>query len=90
MPLPKIKEVRQLSDTELAENIIAVKRELFELRLLKGTGRLEKTHQFKHKRHRLAQLLTLETERQKAAEQESSAKSTTTQESPASTAPEEE
>ncbi|MEC4982564.1 MAG: 50S ribosomal protein L29 [Oscillatoria sp. PMC 1068.18] len=85
MPLPKIEEVRQLSDSELAENIISVKRELFELRLLKGTGRLEKTHQFKHQRHRLAQLLTVETERQKAAQSELESQSTSqTQESPAS------
>jgi large subunit ribosomal protein L29 len=67
MPLPKIEEARKLSDQELEEQIIAVKRELFELRFQKGTRRLEKPHQFKHARHRLAQLMTVERERQLAA-----------------------
>lgn len=67
MPLPKIEEARKLSDQELEEQIIAVKRELFELRFQKGTRRLEKPHQFKHARHRLAQLMTVERERQLTA-----------------------
>lgn len=67
MALPKIDDVRSLSDQEISEQIIAVKRELFELRFQMGTRRLEKPHLFKHKRHRLAQLMTLERERQLAA-----------------------
>jgi large subunit ribosomal protein L29 len=39
---------------------------LFELRLQQATNRLEKTHQFKHARHKLAQLMTVESERQSA------------------------
>ncbi|MGI0485328.1 50S ribosomal protein L29 [Pantanalinema rosaneae CENA516] len=66
MPLPKIEDARKLSDQELEEQIIAIKRELFELRFQKGTRRLEKPHQFKHARHRLAQLMTVERERQLA------------------------
>lgn len=64
MPLPKVEEARQLSDQELEEQILAVKRELFQLRFQKGTRKLEKPHQFKHARHRLAQLMTVERERQ--------------------------
>jgi large subunit ribosomal protein L29 len=64
MALPKIAEVRNLSDTEVAEAIVKVKRELFNLRLEQATGRLEKTHLFKHKRHYLGQLLTVERERE--------------------------
>jgi large subunit ribosomal protein L29 len=64
MPLPKVKDARNLSDIELQEQIVAVKRELFQLRFQKGTRQLEKTHQFKHARHRLAQLMTIERERQ--------------------------
>lgn len=64
MPLPKMSEVRDLTDQELEERIVAAKRELFELRFQKGTRQLEKSHRFKHTRHRLAQLLTLERERQ--------------------------
>lgn len=64
MPLPKIKEVRNLSDQELADGILASKRELFELRMQKATRRLEKPHQFRHVRHRIAQMMTVVRERQ--------------------------
>jgi large subunit ribosomal protein L29 len=67
MPLPKIEDARSLSDEELQEQIVAVKRELFQLRFQKGTRQLEKSHQFKHNRHRLAQLMTVERERQMAS-----------------------
>jgi large subunit ribosomal protein L29 len=68
MVLSKIKEVRGFSDEALSEEILASKRKLFELRLLQATNRLEKSHEFKHTRHRLAQLLTVERERQLQAE----------------------
>lgn len=67
MPLPKIEDARNLSDFELADAILAAKRELFELRLQQATRRLEKPHQFKHVRHRISQLMTVERERQLAA-----------------------
>lgn len=69
MPLPKISEARELSDEKLAEEIVAVKKQLFQLRLQKATRQLEKPHQFRHARHRLAQLLTVEGERKRAASQ---------------------
>jgi len=68
MALSKIAEVRSFSDEALNEEILASKRKLFELRLLQATRRLEKPHEFKHTRHRLAQLLTVEGERQRQAE----------------------
>ncbi|NEQ66412.1 MAG: 50S ribosomal protein L29 [Symploca sp. SIO2D2] len=83
MPLPKIEEVRKLNDQELADEILAAKRELFELRLQQATRRLEKPHQFKHLRHRIAQMLTVERERQLAAEQ-TSTETPTTNEAPPS------
>ncbi|MDX2229283.1 MAG: 50S ribosomal protein L29 [Leptolyngbyaceae cyanobacterium bins.349] len=64
MALPKIDEIRSLSDQDIEAQIIEVKKQLFELRFQKGTRRLEKPHQFKHNRHRLAQLMTVERERQ--------------------------
>jgi large subunit ribosomal protein L29 len=71
MAFPSIEEARNLSDEELAEEILATKRELFQLRLEQATRRLEKPHLFKHTKHRLAQLLTIERERQlKAATEE--------------------
>ncbi len=67
MPLPKVEEIRDLTDQEIADQIVATKKELFQLRFQKATRRLEKPHQFKHLRHRLAQLMTLERQRQLAA-----------------------
>ena len=70
MALPKVEDARKLNDQELADEIIAVKKQLFELRLQRATRQLDKTHEFKHKRHKLAQLLTVERERQLAADQD--------------------
>lgn len=64
MALPKIADVRALTDDQIADEIITAKRKLFELRFQQATRRLEKPHEFKHTRHRLAQLLTVERERQ--------------------------
>jgi large subunit ribosomal protein L29 len=66
MALPKIADIRSLTDEELASEIVAVKRNLFDLRLRQATRRLEKTHEFKHNRHKLAQLLTVEHQRKTA------------------------
>ena len=66
MALPKIADARSLTDNELASEIVAVKRNLFDLRLRQATRRLEKTHEFKHNRHKLAQLLTVEHQRKTA------------------------
>lgn len=67
MALPKISEARELSDQELSDQIVAVKKQLFQLRLQKATRQLEKPHQFRHAKHRLAQLLSVEHERKRAA-----------------------
>lgn len=64
MALPKIADARSLQDEELSDQILAVKKELFQLRMQQGTRQLDKPHQFKHLKHRLAQLLTVERERQ--------------------------
>lgn len=72
MPLPKISEARDLSDEQLDSEITAVKRQLFQLRLQKSTRQLEKPHEFRHARHRLAQLLTVESERKRAADKNTS------------------
>ncbi|MEL6376940.1 MAG: 50S ribosomal protein L29 [Pseudomonadota bacterium] len=67
MALVKIAELRELSDEELAQAIADTKRELFDLRFKKATRQLETGfHQFKHNRRKLAQLMTLETERKTA------------------------
>lgn len=65
MPLSKIKDARNLNDEELAEAILAVKKQLFELRLKQSTRQLDKPHQFRQARHKLAQLMTVEGERKR-------------------------
>jgi large subunit ribosomal protein L29 len=68
MALSKISEARSLGDEELLTAIAETKRELFQLRFQKATRQLDKqVHQFKHTRHRLAQLMTVQRERQLAA-----------------------
>ena len=64
MPLSKISEFRDLGDQEISDQIASTKKELFQLRFQKATRQLEKPHQFKHLRHKLAQLMTIERERQ--------------------------
>lgn len=79
MALPNIEDARKLGDEELTEQILAVKQELFRLRLQKATKQLEKPHQFRHAKHRLAQLMTVEGERNRvkaSSEQESVAPQT--------------
>lgn len=63
MALSKISELRELAKQDLDEEILAVKRQLFELRMQKATKQLDKPHLFRHARHRLAQLMTIERER---------------------------
>lgn len=67
MALPKIKDARNLSDSELDAEILTVKRDLFNLRLQQATRRLEKPHELKHKRHWLSQLMSVEGERLRSA-----------------------
>lgn len=71
MSLPKIADARKLNDQELEARVLELKRQLFDLRFKKGTRQLDKPHQFKHIRHEISQLLTVERERQiKAVEAE--------------------
>ncbi|WP_330205045.1 50S ribosomal protein L29 [Cyanobacterium sp. Dongsha4] len=65
MAYKSIAEARNLSDEELTAEITSGKQKLFQLRLAQTTGRLEKPHEFKHTRRWVAQLLTIQTERQK-------------------------
>ncbi|MBL1208568.1 50S ribosomal protein L29 [Geminocystis sp. GBBB08] len=67
MALTKVAEARKLNDEELAAEIVTAKQKLFQLRLQKTTGRLEKPHQFKHTKHWIAQLLTVQGERARSA-----------------------
>ncbi len=63
MSLTKIADARKLGVEELAAEILAAKRQLFELRFKKATQAEVKPHQFKQLRHTIAQMLTVEGER---------------------------
>lgn len=67
MALSKMQDLRALSAQELEDQIRTLKRQLFELRLQKATRQTVLPHQFKQTRHQLAQLMTLERERQRSA-----------------------
>ncbi|MCS6783409.1 MAG: 50S ribosomal protein L29 [Gloeomargarita sp. SKYG116] len=67
MAFPKMDEIRDWDDARIAEEILAVKKQLFELRFRQATRQPVKPHEFRHARHRLAQLLTLEHERRRQA-----------------------
>ena len=65
MALTKIADLRKLSDEELGNEISQAKKELFDLRFQKSTRQMETGfHQFKHLRRKIAQLMTIESERQ--------------------------
>ena len=66
----KIKDLRALKDDELKAKIIDAKKELFELRLKKSTGTLEKPSRINELRKGIARAMTILRER----ELESSAK----------------
>ena len=64
MARPNASEMRQLSDAEINEQIDGLRRELFDLRCQQATRQLANTHRFKESRIKLAQLLTVQSERQ--------------------------
>lgn len=67
MALPKIQAARDLDDQALQAAIADTRRKLFDLRFQQATKQLQTgLHQFKHERHRLAQLMTVSRERQLA------------------------
>nr|YP_009346813.1 50S ribosomal protein L29 [Gracilaria firma]APR74348.1 50S ribosomal protein L29 [Gracilaria firma] len=59
MPLTKFQTIKHLTNNEIEEKIIKLKKELFNLKLKKATRQTIKPHLFKHKKHELAQLLTI-------------------------------
>lgn len=60
MGLPKIEEVTILESDKLDNEILNVRRELFELRLRRKTKQSFSSHKFKHAKHRLGQLLMVQ------------------------------
>lgn len=63
MSFSKMKEVLVLKDEELSQEILLGKKQLFDLRLKQGTRQSFKSHSFRHIKHRLSQLLMLQSQR---------------------------
>nr|YP_010317835.1 ribosomal protein L29 [Silvetia siliquosa]UNH90272.1 ribosomal protein L29 [Silvetia siliquosa] len=59
MSLPSINEIQSLNINELENEILNIKKELFKLRFYRGNKQVFKSHQIKHQKHRLAQLLMI-------------------------------
>lgn len=57
------KELKNLSDSQISAQVEEIKKELFTLRLKKATRQAVKPHLFKSNRRKIAQLLTLQSER---------------------------
>ena len=66
----QLKDMRRLSDTELADELKSAKEELFNLRFQFATGQLDNAMRIKHVRHEIAQILTILRERQTEQELE--------------------
>lgn len=66
MALSNFKELLNLNSTNITEEIVATKKQLFELRLKKATRQSFKPHLFKTSKRRIAQLLTLESQKKQS------------------------
>jgi large subunit ribosomal protein L29 len=66
----KVRELRDLGDTELFERLDSDKEELFNLRFQLATGQLDNPMRIKQVRHEIAQILTIVRERDLEAERE--------------------
>ena len=55
----KIEDVRSLSSDQLAESLVNLKKEQFNLRFQKATGQIEKTHRVDQVRKDIARIKTI-------------------------------
>ena len=60
----KVKEIRELSSTEINKKIVSCKEELFNLRFQQATGNLEKPSRINELRKQVARLKTVLRERE--------------------------
>ena len=63
----KAKQVRELSDEDLAVQLRDRRRELFNLRFQHATGQLDNPHKLSATRREIARLLTIKGEREESA-----------------------
>jgi large subunit ribosomal protein L29 len=57
-------ELKELDDTQVGQSILNYKKELFYLLLKKATRQSFKSHNFKHLKRKISQLLTIERQRE--------------------------
>ena len=65
MNFPKFYTIRNLKEDDILKEVESSKKELFDLRLKKATRQSFKSHLFKHTKRRIAQLLTLQSNKLK-------------------------
>lgn len=61
----KAKDLREKSAEELNKELLALRREQFNLRMQQATGQLSQTHQFSNLRHDIARIKTVLSEARK-------------------------
>ena len=59
----RAKELRDLTDEELAEKMVETRKELFNLRFQSATGALENSARLRSAKREIARILTVTTER---------------------------
>ncbi|UIP08068.1 50S ribosomal protein L29 [Erythrobacter sp. SDW2] len=65
--MAKVEDLRQKSDDQLAEELVELKREQFNLRFQAATNQLEKPARIREVRRSIATIKTLQGERARAA-----------------------
>lgn len=65
MTFSTFEDIKNLDNESLLKTIESAKKDLFDLRLKKATRQSFKSHLFKHTKRKIAQLLTLQSERLK-------------------------
>lgn len=69
----KVADVRDLSDDQIQEKLVELKREHFNMRFQRATGQLENTTRFRQIRRDVARLKTIARERKLKSEVEAPA-----------------
>ena len=64
----KAKDIRELTDDELAQRLVDTRQELFNLRFQAATGALENTARLGLAKREIARILTVQNERQSRLE----------------------
>ena len=63
-----VEELKNKSEAELAQELVAAKKELFNLRFQNATNQLDNTSRIKEVRRNIARIQTVITQKSKAAE----------------------